>query len=315
MLFYGFIFSTCFFLIVSFFFSAQTVDYAHETEAKSSTNSTNATKETTAASTTEPQEAKPKEKPELTAYYDKIRQTMATSAETFQGEVGMTYVDLTTGKQLSVNGTKEFYSASTIKVPLTMMIADKVAAGELKWEDELSYNEKNDYETGTGIIINDIQPKYSVRTLQEYSIIYSDNIAKNMLYDTFGSDIKAKQAIYAHFLQKETDWTDAKFTSEDAAKILKILYQEKATNPEYQAIYEYMKNTVFHERMDTPTTAGKVAHKIGSYEGFLHDIGILETEHPFILTVFTNGKTNAGISYISTITDQLWNLQSNEYPK
>jgi beta-lactamase class A len=312
MLLYGFIFSTCFFLIVTFFFSTQTVDYAHETEAPSSSNLTD---ETTTVSTTESSEAKPEEKPELTAYYDKIKQTMTKAADSFQGEVGMTYVDLTTGKQLSVNGTQEFYSASTIKVPLTMMIADKVAAGELKWEDQLTYNEKNDYETGTGIIINDIQPKYSVRTLQEYSIIYSDNIAKNMLYDTFGSDIKAKQAIYAHFLQKETDWTDAKFTSEDAAKILKILYQEKATNPEYQAIYDYMKHTVFHERMDTPTTSGKVAHKIGSYEGFLHDIGILETEHPFILTVFTNGKTNAGISYISTITDQLWNLQSNEYPK
>jgi len=308
---YGMIFSICFFLIVSFFFSAHTVDYANEAEISEKIS---IPIKSAAISANKNLEPKTIETPELTDFYHKINQTMIDAAKTFNGDIGMTYVDLTTGKQISVNGTKEFYSASTIKVPLAMMIADKVESGSLKWEDQLTFNEKEDYEDGTGIIINNIQPQYSVRTLQEYNITYSDNIAKNMLYDTFGGDVKAKQALYAHFLQKETDWDDAKFTSEDAAKILKILYKEKASNVEYQTIYDYMKNTVFHERMETPTTAGKVAHKIGSYEGFLHDIGILETEQPFILTVFTKGQTDAGIAFISTITDQLWTIQKNNYP-
>ncbi|WP_242596595.1 serine hydrolase [Enterococcus plantarum] len=309
---YGMIFSICFFLIVSFFFSTHTVDYANETETSEKIT---APIKNTSASTVESPASEEKDSPELTAFYHKIEQTMTDTAKSFNGDVGMTYVDLTTGKQVSINGTKEFYSASTIKVPLAMMIADKVQNGDLKWDDQLTFNEKEDYEDGTGIIINNIQPTYSLRTLQEYNITYSDNIAKNMLYDTFGGDVEAKKALYAHFLQKETDWDDAKFTSEDAAKILKMLYEEKSSNQEYQTIYDYMKNTVFHERMDTPTTSGKVAHKIGSYATFLHDIGILETEHPFILTVFTNGPTDAGISFISTITDQLWNIQRDEHPK
>lgn len=309
---YGMIFSICFFLIVSFFFSTHTVDYANETETSGKTSVPVKKIASAPVKDTEPSD---EESPELTAFYHKIEQTMTATVKSFNGDVGVTYVDLATGKQLSVNGTKEFYSASTIKVPLAMMIADKVQAGNLKWDDQLTFNEKEDYEDGTGIIINNIQPSYSLRTLQEYSITYSDNIAKNMLYDTFGGDVAAKKALYAHFLQKETDWDDAKFTSEDAAKILKILFEEKSSNQEYQTIYNYMKNTVFHERMETPTTSGKVAHKIGSYAGFLHDIGILETEHPFILTVFTNGETDAGIPFISTLTDQLWTVQSNEYPK
>lgn len=309
---YGMIFSICFFLIVSFFFSPHTIDYAKEAEANEKSDMP---LKTISAAASKPDLPEEKTDPSLITFYEKIEQSMKNARDSFNGDVGMTYVDLTTGKQISVNGTQEFYSASTIKVPLAMMIADKVQAGELKWDDQLVYNEKEDYEDGTGIIINNIQPTYSVRTLQEYNIIYSDNIAKNMLYGTFGDDVKAKKALYAHFLQKETQWDDAKFTSEDAAKILKILYDEKATNSEYQTIYDYMKNTVFHERMDTPTTSGKVAHKIGSYAGFLHDIGILETEHPFILTVFTNGQTNEGISFIASVTDQLWTIQSNDYPK
>lgn len=309
---YGMIFSICFFLIVSFFFSTHTIDYANETETSEKIT---APIKTASPSTNKKPEPEEKESAELTAFYHKVEQTMTETAKNFNGDVGITYVDLTTGKKISIDGTKEFYSASTIKVPLAMMIADKVQSGSLKWDDSLTFKEKEDYEDGTGIIINDIQPTYSLRTLQEYNIVYSDNIAKNMLYDTFGGDIEAKKALYAHFLQRETDWDDAKLTSEDAAKILKILYEEKSSNQEYQTIYDYMKNTVFHERMDTPTTSGKVAHKIGSYASFLHDIGILETEHPFILTVFTNGQTDAGISFISTITDQLWAVQSNDYPK
>lgn len=308
---YGMIFSICLFLIVSFFLSTDTIDYANETEKSEKIS---VPVKTTSDFDVKTPESKMKESPELTAFYHKINQTMTAAAKSFSGDIGMTYVDLTTGKQISLNGMKEFYSASTIKVPLAMMIADKVQMGSLNWDDQLSYNNE-DYEDGTGIIINDIQPNYSLRTLLEYSIIYSDNIAKNMLYDTFGGDINAKQALYAQFLQRETVWDEAQFTSEDAAKILKILYEKKASNQEYQTIYDYMKHTVFHERMDTPTTSGKVAHKIGSYAGFLHDIGILETESPFILTVFTNGQTNAGISFISTITDQLWAVQSNDYPK
>lgn len=309
---YGMVFSICFFLIVSFFFSTHTVDYANETETSEKID---VPLKKTVAKDVENKLKQDEERPELTAFYTKIEQILSDNAKSFNGDVGMTYVDLATGKQISIDGTKEFYSASTIKVPLAMMVADKVASGTLKWEDQLTYNEKEDYEDGTGIIINNIQPTYSVRTLQEYNITYSDNIAKNMLYDTFGGDVEAKKALYAHFLQKETEWDDAKLTSEDAAKILKILYEEKAKNQEYQTIYDYMKHTVFHERMETPTTSGKVAHKIGSYAGFLHDIGILETEHPFILTVFTNGPTDAGISFISTVTDQLWTTQTNEYPK
>lgn len=308
---YGMIFFLCFFLIVSYFFSTHTVDYAKE--ADPSTNTLPVLETTTTSETATSIDEGPKESKEMTAFYAKITTLLNETAATFKGDVGISYLDLTTGKHLSVNGDKEFYTASTIKVPLTMLIADTVATGSKKWDDSISYNEEKDYEEGTGIIINNIQPSYSLRTLQEYSITYSDNIAKNMLYDVLGGDKKAKTELYRRFLGKTPNLEDPQFTSEDATKILATLYSEKATNPEYQTIYDYMKQTVFHERMDTALTKGKVAHKIGSYDDFIHDMGILETEHPFALAVFSKGQD--GIPFISTVTDKLWTLQSNEYPK
>ena len=308
---YGIVFSLSFFLIVSFFFSSHTIDYAKESNAttdkpafpKQNSQPTNEKQTTVIA----------KEPIELTSFYEEISTTLNKSVASFDGKVGITYVDLTTGKQIAVNGDQKFLSASTIKVPLAMMIADKVANGELNWEDQLVYKEKDDYEEGTGIIINGIQPSYSLRTLQEYNIIYSDNIAKNMLYDTFGGDKAGKKAIVQHFFERDTNPDHTEFTSNEASEILLELYHEKATNREYQKIYDYMKQTVFHERMDTEITKGKVAHKIGSYNNYIHDIGILETDPPFILTIFTDGKN--GSSFISELTNQLWKIQQNKYPK
>ena len=68
-----------------------------------------------------------------------------------------------------------------------------------------SYNAEEDYEEGTGIIAYNIQPEYPLKTLQEYAITYSDNIAKNMLYDTLGGDAKAKRNVSALFAQDTFD--------------------------------------------------------------------------------------------------------------
>ncbi|MFG5390759.1 serine hydrolase [Enterococcus faecalis] len=302
---YGTIFFLCFFLIVGFF-SSRGEDYAKESEQKVTIDSAKHEKHT---------KDKEENNSANTVFFDKINDLLVASVKEFEGTVGISYLDLETGEQRSVNGQHEFYTASTIKVPLTMLVADTVASGQKKWTDLIPYNAEEDYEEGTGIIAYNIQPEYPLKTLQEYAITYSDNIAKNMLYDTLGGDAKAKREMYQRYLHKTPSIEEPQFSSEDALVILQKLYTEKATKPDYQAIYDSMKQSVFHERMETPTTQGKVAHKIGSYDEFIHDMGILETPHPFALAIFTKGPDNAkSAAFIASVTDKLWQLQVSEYP-
>lgn len=247
-------------------------------------------------------------------FYKHISTILTDTAASFSGEVGISYIDLTTGNYCSVNDQKEFYTASTIKVPLTMLVADTVTSGKKNWQDKIPYHAETDYEEGTGILCYNTQPAYSLGTLQKYAIIYSDNIAKNMLYDTLGGSETAKKEIYSRYLKKKApdDLENISFNSKDAARILTILYEQKSKNKEYQQIYENMKNTIFHERMETDLTKNKVAHKIGSYNNFIHDIGIFEAPHPFILTIFTNGEN--GSQFISQLTDEIWSFQTTHYP-
>jgi beta-lactamase class A len=303
---YGSILFLAFFLILTFFFTPSVPNYATEVTFTSEKVNFSQLKDQAE------KEKEQKKTEELNEFYDQVTTTINETAAAFNGEVGIAYMDLTTGKRISLNGDKAFYTASTIKVPLAMLLADTISSNTNKWSDLVSYHPEKDYEEGTGIIVNDIQPNYSVRTLEEYAITYSDNIAKNMLYDYLGGDRQTKIAIYKRYLNKDTNPDDPQFTAEDAMTILNTLYTEKAANAEYQTIYNYMKQTVFHERMETDVTKGKVAHKIGSYANFTHDMGFLETPHPFALAVFTESPD--GAAFISTLTDKLWQLQLTEYP-
>lgn len=310
--FYSSVFFLCSFLIIAYFFTPRAVTDPKAVAMASEKNK--AVEKEQAAKKAAALQAK--QAKEQTNYYEKVTKTITQAAASFQGTVGITYLDLTTGKQISFNGQQGFYSASTIKVPLAMLLADTLGNDAASWSQLVTYNQANDYEEGTGIIINNIQPAYSLRMLEDYALTYSDNIAKNMLYDFLGGAAQAKKALYQRYLNKLPNVEDAQFTSEDAITILKTLYTKKATNSEYQRIYHYLKQTVFHERMDTPLTTGKVAHKIGSYAAFIHDMGIFETPHPFALAVFTKGPDNAtSIQFIATLTDQLWQLQSNSSPQ
>jgi len=74
-------------------------------------------------------------------------------------------------------------------------------------------------------------------------------------------------------------------------------------NKNYSKILGLMKQTVFNDRISNNLPNSIVAHKIGNYGSNVDDIGIIYTEKPYILTIYTNGlrNPNATISGISDI--------------
>ena len=68
---------------------------------------------------------------------------------------------------------------------------------------------------------------------------------------------------------------------------LKRLYDNPDNNPLYDTIIEHMKNTIFHDRLDKYLPYEVVAHKIGSYNEYTHDTGIVYSERPYSLSVYT----------------------------
>ncbi|MBE6047004.1 MAG: serine hydrolase [Clostridium sp.] len=55
-----------------------------------------------------------------------------------------------------------------------------------------------------------------------------------------------------------------------------------------------MKQTTTHDRIDKYIPNDIVAHKIGDYERYVNDIGIIYTDEPYILAIYTEDVMEKG---------------------
>ncbi|HPJ22243.1 MAG TPA: serine hydrolase, partial [Clostridia bacterium] len=106
----------------------------------------------------------------------------------FDGRYGLTFVDIESGNSFDIAAYDQYIAASTSKLPINLYLFKKIAEGELDFDIVMEYLEE-DLEYGTGRIIKgNYGDKYTVAQLVEYSLVYSDNCAINMIIRLCGRD-------------------------------------------------------------------------------------------------------------------------------
>lgn len=225
--------------------------------------------------------------------YDKMT-SITNKIKAYMGgeytNISVDYLDLSTGEEFKINSNEIEHTASTIKVPVVMIVLDMINSGEIKETDTMEYDEASDYEDGAGELqYIDKSSPISIMQLCEYAIKYSDNIAVNMLVRRIGYDnivpiLKTRVGV---------DWGDKpnQASTNGMTQILKRIYNEG--NPYYAKEIEWLKNTIFHDRLDKYINECSVAHKIGDYGAYTHDVGIVYSDKPYILSVYTHGLSNS----------------------
>lgn len=220
-------------------------------------------------------------------------------------KVSISYYDINSGKNFNINEKVELKAASTVKVPVSMMLYDAINNGEITEQSTMLYR-NGDYEASFGGIgYEDLSKPKTFEHINECMIIYSDNVAVNMLLRYFGNNRRYDyiEAIVGHEVNRKGNIS----TAEDTMKILKHLYFNPNNNPHYGKIIELMKKTSFHDRLDKLIPQENVAHKIGDYQdntgNYVHDVGIIYGKKPYILVVMTKnlGNTYDRIAQISKI--------------
>lgn len=215
--------------------------------------------------------------------------------------IGLSYYDITSGETININPDKTFLAASTVKVQLNMVLADMFANGQATQNEQLTYTQA-DYEEGTGILQGtSLSKSYGITTMSDYSIVYSDNIATNMIIRRIGYQNFRK--LVDEKLGVSTDHSGNYITAAQETNILKQLYENKDSNSYYSHIIDVMKKTVFHDRLDKYIDNNIVAHKIGNYSNYVNDAGIIYTNNPYVISIYTKGITNADevIAHISKL--------------
>jgi len=132
---------------------------------------------------------------------------------------------------------------------------------------------------------------YSIQELLDLSLIYSDNIATNMLGRFLGGHTNARKLLY-NILDVDYDYSDNIITAEIESKILKYVY-DHTDDDDFSHMIDMLTQTQFHDRLDKYLEQDIVAHKVGNYDTYIHDVGIILTDYPYILAIYTNNIENA----------------------
>ena len=225
------------------------------------------------------------------------------------------YKDIYTGFSISYNENQNIFTASTIKAPKDIYIYEMACLGKIDLSEELMYT-SGYYSGGTGVLKDKkVNTKYDIRTLVNYSIVYSDNIAHNMLMDKYGRrnmlEFWKEKGTTAIFTQNN-NW--GVFNAHDASIYMEELYRFYIDNEEYGK--ELMNNFI---NAKTKFILGKNGYKVANKSGWsgsaIHDVAIVFADNPYIVVGLSNlGGTDYYYSYFNKVNDFAYRLHT-EYWK
>lgn len=239
----------------------------------------------------------------------RIRQTAGAT-------VGLSYVDLATGRTVHINADTSFHAASTMKVPVMIELFRQVDRRELSLDQGMllrnefrSIVDGTPYSLGAGddsdsLVYTKVGQQVPIRELLERMIVRSSNLATNALIaivDAKKADATAK-ALGAKNIRVLRGVEDGKAyaqglnnstTSRDLAALMAAIEQGRAASAASTSLMrDILMRQEFNEEIPAGLPAGtKVAHKTGFITAHRHDAAIVYPPNgtPYVLVVLTRG--------------------------
>lgn len=251
-----------------------------------------------------------------------LKTKLETYLATQQGNVAVVYCDLATDEGFSINGSRVFPSASTIKLVIMAQLLDEVAAGKHTLDETITLT--SEMLTGGDGVLKEMKPGHTF-TLEEvltFMIIVSDNMATNILIDLLGMDainaqVKKQGLTAAHLGRHMMDGKAKKqghdnyICATDMAKLLKRIYAGEYINKEMSALaLGILKRQQQAGRIQLylPEEV-TVAHKCGDLDFLEHDGGLVLLEkNPYLLVVLTSetASNKDGREIIGTVSKMIY---------
>lgn len=256
-------------------------------------------------------EIEPSESEEVKSLIETIKVDNSLTEDNFS----FFYYNLKTKEYYLDNGDKWFTAASTTKVPIAMLYYDKVNSKEVTFDTTYLYK-SSDYEEGDGMTAYtyDAGDSIPLSFLLEQIIENSDNTATNVLTNALGGREKyigdtLKYVDEKIGLQVPQNFYDENITSAKyGLGIMNYIYNHPE---EYAGLIDHMTRSSYGSYLKKYISDYDVAHKYGSYEGNVHDYGIVYGKEPYLIGVFTKSVPDAE-ELIANISLQVLDLTLQE---
>jgi beta-lactamase class A len=248
--------------------------------------------------------------------YKQMEKEINRLLEEEEGTYGVFVKDVNSGKTMGINHMEIFHGASTFKLPLNIYLYQQIAAGKINPFTKLTFNEEH-YEEGTGKLQFDpLGSTYEIQLLSRYSIVYSDNVATNMLLSHLGYNNVKK---YMKSLGGEVVSYEENITCpRDMVLYMSQLLEFRSKHPELgNRLMSNLGRTIFNDRIPKLLPPDiKVAHKIGNWPptGTYNDIGYVQHPgNPYIIAIFSKNTPSRQRAFqvIQKISKIVYDHQDN----
>ena len=219
-------------------------------------------------------------------------------------DVGVYCIDLKSGQAFGINQNKIYYAASTAKLPGILYTQKKLNEKTISTATTYIYHDYVNDVTGamirggTGILQNSAKDRLSVDvgTLLKDTCSYSDNLASNMLgYYVCDKNSGSFLSYISGIIGRNIDPFSKEFSARETALLMNAIYNQGG-----QAITN-LQNTSWNKTKIPEYLPVKVAHKIGVNGYYNHDVAVVYSSKPYVLSIMTNGNSDEFIAHLSKV--------------
>lgn len=227
----------------------------------------------------------------------------------FPGQTACYFENLCTGETVSWHAEDPLLSASVIKLFVLAAAFEQMKQGILSREERVVLHEADKVPPSGALYFLHEGVELTVMDLCRLMIVFSDNVATNLLCDRIGipyiQDFMKRNGFEKSVLNRKMfDYESAKkglqnyVTAAEVGRFFSMLYHEElvsaAASREMLSILKEQqvngKIPFYLERLDD---APEIAHKTGEDEGITNDAGIVYGKTPFILSLLGNSIDTA----------------------
>lgn len=199
--------------------------------------------------------------------------------------VAIYFKDLNNDYTLNLNSTKVYYSASAAKLFDVIYLVEEAREGNINLNDTLTYKPSDARQGSIGMKQHKYNDKVAIIEMIKYMLLYSDNTAHFMLVNYIGVDTINEyfSDINLHFTKEQPFCNN--YTTLMAIYSLERIYDILKIDDEYSKVIKdaMNNNNMNYLKFDNVN----ILHKYGYYDMYYHDIGIYDSDNPYLIAILT----------------------------
>ena len=261
----------------------------------------------------------------------KLEKKLNDLVRPFRGNVGVYVKNLHTGKSIAINADSIYPTASMVKIPILVGIMDKINRGELKYHQEIVYNDSllypgvdilGSFKSGEKIELGKmimLMMTMSDNTASRYLQMFAGTGTRiNAILDSMGfkhtrvnSKTPGREAIWQQYGWGQT-------TPREMATLLENIYKGKVISPAASArmIRIINRNYWDAEAVSQVPPYATVFSKSGALDEYRSEVVLVRgVKSAYVFCIITNNNADKSWTFnneawklIRSVSNVLWNF-------